>query len=57
MFSLFDPNQTIKHIPYKVLKAKWKRDQERTDMFFRVLMRASLAVALILSLWLFVSSM
>lgn len=55
MFKFFDPNQTVKHIPYKVLKAQFKREQERSDKFFRILIRCSLAGVLILAFLLYVS--
>lgn len=53
---LLDPNRTIRHIPYKVLKAQYKREQAWSDMFVRVLAWLSLAGMLILGYVLFVSS-
>lgn len=55
MFKLFDPNETIKHVPYRVLKAQYKRRKERTDRFFGLLIKASVIGALVLAFWLYVS--
>lgn len=55
MFKLFDPNETIKHVPYRVLKAQYKRDMERTDSFFRAVIRISLLSAVIMGLLFYVS--
>ncbi len=56
MFKSFDPNQTIKHVPYKVLKAQWKRERDLADKFIRVLSWTSVVGALILGVLFFVFS-
>jgi hypothetical protein len=33
----FDFNKTIKHVPYKVLKARHERNRRRTELLFQIL--------------------
>lgn len=38
---LFDFNKTIKHVPYKELKAQHDRERKRSDLFFQVILWGS----------------
>ena len=52
----FDPNQTVRHVPYKEIRARLKREQEWSEKFVRVLALFSLAGVLILGFVYYVAS-
>lgn len=47
----FDFNKTIKHVPYKVLKAQHQRAMRRSELLFKALLWLSIVGMAIVAYW------
>jgi hypothetical protein len=50
MFDNFDPNKTLRHVPYRVIKAKHKEWERRTDQLYTFLVILAIVFVLLAAL-------
>jgi len=50
---VFDLNRTVRHVPYREMRAKFERDRRRSEWFFLFLFRvAMIGMGISLLVWL-----
>lgn len=51
---LFEPTQTVRHVPYKELKRRYVEQMRKTDLLFAITIRVSFGILAILAYLAFV---